>query len=178
MVYNRRAGVFRPSPSVSARGLKCLGRGEERGSLPSCWVYPNSAVLHYSPPHQDPARTCRTRRDGAGATGLGHGRVGVPRAATAAAAAPSSAASECRRACALARCARAALALRSRCAGAALALRCTHAGLREAGAVGSPRRRRQLPLLISPLLLSLCRHHSCQLSRARARSRARSLART
>ena len=50
-------------------------------------------------------------------------------------------------------------ALRSRCARAALALRYTHAGLRGAGAVGSPRRRRQFPLLISPLLLSLCRRH-------------------
>ena len=72
---------------------------------------------------------------------------------------------------------RAELALRSRCARAALAPRYTHAGLRGAGAVGSPRRRRQLPLLISPLLLSLCRHHSCQFSRARSRCRARSLAR-
>ena len=56
---------------------------------------------------------------------------------------------------------RAELALRSRCTRAALALRYTHAGLRGGGAVGSPRRRRQLPLLISPLLLSLCRHHPC-----------------
>ena len=57
---------------------------------------------------------------------------------------------------------RAELALRSRCTRAALALRYTHAGLRGAGVVGSPRRRRQLPLLVSPLLLSLCRHHPCQ----------------
>ena len=80
-------------------------------SLPSCWVYPNSVVPHYSPPHQDPARTCHTRRAGAGATGSGHGRAGVPRAAVAAAAAPSSAAFGCWRARALARCACAALAL-------------------------------------------------------------------
>ena len=44
---------------------------------------------------------------------------------------------------------RAELALRSRCARAALAPRYTHAGLRGAGAVGGPRRRQQLPLLVS-----------------------------
>ena len=55
-----------------------------------------------------------------GATGSGHGRAGVPRAAAAAAAAPSSAAFGCWRARALARCARAVLALRSRCARAAM----------------------------------------------------------
>ena len=112
-------------------------------------------------------RTCRTRRAGAGATGsVRGGCAGVPQDAAAAAAAPSSAA----RAAGfwvlgvgvLARWRwRADLALRSRCTRAALALRYTHAGLRGAGAVGSPRRRRQLPLLFSPLLLSLCRHHPC-----------------
>ena len=56
---------------------------------------------------------------------------------------------------------RAELALCSRCAREALALRYTHASLRGAGAVGNPRRRRQLPLLVSPLVLSLCRRHPC-----------------
>jgi hypothetical protein len=50
---------------------------------------------------------------------------------------------------------RAELALCSRCARAALVLRYTHASLRGAGAVGNPQRRRQLPLLVSPLLSSL-----------------------
>ena len=54
---------------------------------------------------------------------------------------------------------RAELALRSRCTRAALALRYKNAGLRGGEAVGSSRRRRQLPLLVSPLLLSLCRRH-------------------
>ena len=56
---------------------------------------------------------------------------------------------------------RAELALCSRCAREALALRYTHASLRGAGAVGNPRRRQQLPLLVSPRVLSLWRRHPC-----------------
>ena len=71
------------------------------------------------------------------------------------------------------------LALRSRYDRAALALRYTHAGIRGTVAVGSPRRQRQLPLLISPLLLSLCHHriHASSCARALALARALSLAR-
>ena len=118
-------------PQLVCRGGVCQGSGalvpavrRLLASFPSllpgpspasCWVYPNSAVPHYSPPHQDPARTCRTRRAGAGATGSGHGRAGVPRAVAAAAAAPSSAAWVVACSCSCAGALRS-LALRSRCA--------------------------------------------------------------
>ena len=87
---------------------------------PPAGFAPFPSSPHYSPPHQDLARTCRTRRAGAGATGSDHERTDVPRAAAAAVAAPSSAAFGCWRARALARCARAALTPRSRCARAAM----------------------------------------------------------
>ena len=103
---------------------------------PPCWVCPISIVPHYSPPHQDPTRTCRTRRAGAGAAGSGHGRASAPLVAAAAAVAPSSAAFGCWRARALARCARATLALRSRCARAAMHTR------RPPGSRSSPPRSR------------------------------------
>ena len=177
----RSAGGFRRAARparawICLLPLSCLIPPPAAGQIPNeDPFYPNSAP-HYSPPHQDLAQTCRTQRAGAGATGSGHGRAGVPCTAAAAAAAPSSAAFGCWRARALARCT---LALRLRCARAALALcsRCdTHtpaSGKPEPWAVhddggSSPSSSHVTP----PLLLSLCRHRTCQLSRARSRYRA------